>query len=160
MSRSKPMNGWPSSAFSEHFARRAMGWLGHHQFVVAQRDDLELGPAGGQRDDAEVDLAIETGGVDLVRPAVLQVHLHVGVPGQAALDGRRQGVQADAVDGRDPHRSRDRVRAGPQAELDGGEAVEHRLHLVVQQAAGLGRASPDAGGALDEAAAVALLQCA
>jgi hypothetical protein len=93
------------------------------------------------------------------RPApVREPHVHLGVLGQAPLDGGWERVQAHAVHRGHAHRARHYVRPRAQALLEGAQALQQRLHLVVEETARLGGARADARRPLDEAPAVAPLQ--
>jgi len=84
---------------------------GEHQMDVANRrnDDLRVLLRIG--DDAEVDLLVDDVLVDLVRPRVLDVNVHLRVAAQVFLEVRRQLVDADAVDDGDPQVPADHLAA-------------------------------------------------
>jgi len=136
------------------------GRADQHQLVVAQRHDVQLLPPRRQRDDAEVDLAVDAGPVDLVGAPVEQAQVHLRVRREEALHGRRQRVEPDAVDRRDHDRASDGVRPMLQRLLERGQAGHHLLGAGVHQLARVGDSHVAAGPPLDQPAPVLAFQVA
>jgi hypothetical protein len=135
-----------------------IGAAHQHQFVCAQRDDLQLRAAQRQSHDPEINRAAQTGFIDPVGAAVLEVDVHLRVRLDELLDVRRQLVQADAVDRRHADRAGDRGGARGEARLQRLKALNQLLAFGIEQPPGFGRRHSLAVAPLDQPLIVAPLQ--
>ena len=105
----------------------------HH--VLAQRDHLELRIPRGIGDEPEVHDIAENILVDLVGPAVFDMHIHRRVGLEEFLEVGRQIMKADGVDGGDADGAGDDVLDLLQPAVQGIVRLDDLLAVIVQHLA-------------------------
>ena len=134
-----------ASAAGQRVVRRA----DQHHPLRTQRDHAQVGRGGRVGDDAQVDLAVEHGVVDLVRAEVLQPDLGLGILPHEVLHAAAHVVQPDRVDRRHADQPGDLQPQRADAGLDRVVQLEHLAEALVADLA-LGRQHEGPLGAVDQ----------